>query len=117
MHGGNPKSHHISGAPVLKEARSFTLSLSSVVIFAAAGSGSPIDNANAQGEAVNTLSAVPSKAAWFLPVFAPVIVVLAYGMAMKKGPIPVLGSLMAVLSYSWWVIRDDADMDLWLAYT
>ena len=64
---------------------------------------------------MNTLSAAPSQAAWFLPLFAVVFLLLAYGMATKKGPIPVWGSLMAVLSYSWWVVRDDGAMDLWLA--
>lgn len=77
----------------------------------------PLNNANAQGEAVNTLYAVPSQAAWFLPFIALAILVLAYGMAMKKGPIPVWVSLMAVLSYSWWVIKVDAYHDLWLTYT
>lgn len=95
--------------------RSFTLSVPSIGVFVAAVSATPIDNANAQGVAMNTLSTAPSQAAWFLPFFAVVFLLLAYGMATKKGPIPAWGSLMAVLSYSWWVVRDDAAMDLWLA--
>ena len=109
------RSHNIPYTPILKVVRSFTLSVPSISIFVAGVSASPIDNANAQGVAMNTLSAAPSQAAWFLPLFAVVFLLLAYGMATKKGPIPVWGSLMAVLSYSWWVVRDDGAMDLWLA--
>ena len=83
--------------------------------FTAAASARPIDIATAQGEAASSISMVPYQAAWLLPLFAATIIVLAYCMGAKKGPIPVWGSMTAVLSYSWWVIRDDTTLDIWLA--
>lgn len=115
MHYGSPRSDRTFFAPIVEIVRRFALSLLSISSFATAASGSPINNAEMQGEALNTVSVALSRAAGFLPLFAATFLVLAYGMATKKGPIKVWGSLMAVLSFFWWVIRDDAAMNLWLA--
>lgn len=110
-----PRSHMTNGLGVSSNLPRLTLIGLFMNSFTAAASASPVDISTAQGEAANSISMVPYQAAWLLPLFAATVLVLAYCMATKKGPIPVWGSMTAVLSYSWWVIRDDTTLDLWLA--